>query len=449
VRASFPGSGTALGDAAAHRLIIQARAGLVLEHPFFGHLALQMRLVEDRTCDTAWSDGKTLAYNPLYVQMLPREKLKGLVGHVVMHPACRHHLRRQGRDPNRWNMACDYAINWILLEAGLTLPDGYLDDPDLRGRTADEIFIHLSREASDRLSDEASHAAEKQTPMETGTPVAPPEGAGRAPRPQLDGAAEDQEAAGAEAAVTEASSTEEPRDLEHGDPGRSGEVRDAPPPDGGSAGLEDGEGNENEWRIHLAQATAQARAMGDLPAGLARMVERLLSPKLDWRQLLHRFIQASSRYDYAWMPPNRRFIHQGLYLPSMRSTDLPEVVVAVDTSGSVSARELDQFAAELSAILETAAMTVHLLYCDVRIEQAVTIQREDLPLSLTPKGGGGTDFRPAFEWVERQGLSPLCLIYLTDMACSRFPNEPGYPVLWACIGAAASLPPFGERLVVQ
>lgn len=446
MRSSSTECETVIMDAAAHRRVIQARAGLVLEHPFFGHLALQMRLVEDYTCDTAWSDGKTLGYNPLYVQMLPREKLKGLMGHVVMHPACRHHLRRKGRDPKRWNMACDYAINWILLEAGLTLPDGYLDDPDLRGRTADEIFVHLSQEATDRRSDKADQTAEKQAPKGEGAPVEPPEGACRS---QHDGEAEDQEPSGAKEVVTEASLAEETEDFDHGDPGRSGEVRDAPPPDGGSAGIDDGEGDENEWRIHLAQATAQARAMGDLPAGLARIVEGLLSPRLDWRSLLNRFIQAAARWDYAWMPPNRRFIHQGLYLPSMRSTDLPEVVVAVDTSGSVSARELDQFAAELSAILGTCATTIHLLYCDRRVTRVETLHREDLPLSLSPRGGGGTDFRPAFDWVARQGVSPLCMIYLTDLACTRFPQEPDFPVLWAAIGEEGTLPPFGERVVIR
>jgi predicted metal-dependent peptidase len=72
---------------------------MVLDHPYFGHLALRMKLVEDGKCDTAWANGKILAYNPHYVKILLFEKLKGLIGHVVMHPACRHHLRRNGRDP--------------------------------------------------------------------------------------------------------------------------------------------------------------------------------------------------------------------------------------------------------------------------------------------------------------------------------------------------------------
>ncbi len=437
---------TAAIGAEARAQVVRARAALVLDHPFFGHLALRLKLVEDKTCDTAWSDGKTLAYNPLYVRMLSREKLKGLMGHVVMHPACRHHLRRNGRDPRRWNMACDLAINWILLEAGLILPDGYLDDPAFRGKTADEIFDRLGAENLGGAAADQDRPAETQTTGQ-GPEIDSPDGRSRPekqPRPAEDGQEQDESPgmAGADAARDE----DDQRRFDHGDPGRSGEVRDAPPPEDGGSDAGDGQNEENQWRVNLAQAAAQARCMGDLPGGLARLIDNLLSPRLDWRQLLSRFIQASARCDFSWFPPNRRYLHQGLYLPSMRSDDLPEVVVAVDTSGSISAGELDQFAAELSAILETCATTVHLLYCDMRVVRAATFGRQDLPLRLEAEGGGGTDFRPAFEWVGQQGLQPLCLIYLTDLACSRFPPEPSYPVLWVHAGREGQLPPFGETI---
>lgn len=437
-------------DKEAYQRVIRSRAGLILDHPFFGHLALRLKLVEDGKCDTAWSDGRILAYNPLYIKILPWEKLKGLMGHVVMHPACRHHLRRNGRDPGLWNMACDYAINWILLDAGLTLPDGYLDDPGMRGRTADEIYAQLKAERSRDRSDNQARSVEKEAAA-AGEEVDPPDADQRAARRQRAGKDDEGPTSTAEAAAAEAANPEDDRnERNHGDPGRSGEVRDAPAPDEAAGGFGEETVEESQWRINLAQAASRARSMGDLPAGLERLVERLQSPRLDWRQLLGRFIQASARCDYAWMPPNRRYLHQGLYLPSMRSTDLPEVVVVVDTSGSVAPGELDQFAAELSAILETCAQSVHLLYCDSRVARADTISRQDLPLALVPSGGGGTDFRPAFDWVARRGISPLCMIYLTDLACNRFPRPPGYPVLWAHVGkVGTTLPPFGEVIAID
>ena len=419
-----------------------------MEHPFFGHLALRLKLAEDAKCDTAWSDGRTLAYNPLYTKILSAEKLEGLMGHVVMHSACRHHLRRKGRESGLWNMACDYAINWILLDVGFTLPDGYLDDPKLRGKTADAIYTRMKADRDRDRSDSQDRKVEKEVDAK-GEEVDMPDVQTQAkPRRKAEQSEEDSSME-AETTVGEDFPEEDDRqEQSQGDPGMSGEVRDAPDMDEKPGGSGEEADEESQWKINLAQAVSQARSMGDLPAGLERWIDGILSPRLNWRQLLERFIQASARCDYAWMPPNRRYLHQGLYLPSMRSTDLPEVVVAVDTSGSVAQNELDQFAAELSAILETCAQSVHLLYCDSQVTRAETIERQDLPLRLNARGGGGTDFRPAFNWVAAKGLTPLCLIYLTDLACNRFPRPPQYPVLWAHVGEMVDEPPFGETIAI-
>ena len=125
------------------RKIIKARTNLLLAQPLFGSLCLRMDPVEDRRCATAWTDGRTLAYNPGYVAGLSDEQVQGLMAHTVMHPACQHHTRRKGRDSALWNIACDHAINWILLDAGIELPPKYLDNPAYNGLTADEIYAVL------------------------------------------------------------------------------------------------------------------------------------------------------------------------------------------------------------------------------------------------------------------------------------------------------------------
>jgi hypothetical protein len=242
-------------DPKTRRNVVRARSELVLDYPFFGHLALQMTLVEDCHCDTAWSDGRTLAYNPHYARMLSREKLKGLMGHVVMHPACRHHLRRNGRDPETWNMACDYAINWILLEAGLTLPDGYLDDPDLRGKTADDIYTRLTADGFSDRSDVQDQNGATQMPDE-GESIDTTDAAGR-PEGQHNRSEDDERwESSSETITSDPDHTDEaPMHTGQSDPGRSGEVRDAPPPDDAST-------DENQWRINLAQAASRARTHG-------------------------------------------------------------------------------------------------------------------------------------------------------------------------------------------
>jgi predicted metal-dependent peptidase len=106
--------------------LLKARAGLLLDNPFFGSIAMRLILKEDNTCETAYTDGEVLGYNLEFIEALPMPQLKGLIAHEVMHIALSHHGRVNGRDMKRWNVAADYAVNDILIESGFTLPDGAL-----------------------------------------------------------------------------------------------------------------------------------------------------------------------------------------------------------------------------------------------------------------------------------------------------------------------------------
>jgi predicted metal-dependent peptidase len=118
----------------------------------------------------------------------------------------------------------------------------------------------------------------------------------------------------------------------------------------------------------------------------------------------------------------------------------------VDTSGSIDTAALAQFSAEMSAVLEQYDTVIDVVYCDTKIKGHEQFGREDLPLKLmNPVGGGGTDFRPVFDWVEQQGVQPRCLVYLTDLECNRFSEHaPDYPVLWVQTGEHGQSVPFGE-----
>ena len=143
--------------------IVKARSELVLDHPFFGVLALRLRLKNDPGCETAWADGRTLGFNSEYMQKLSLEQTKGLLGHEVMHLACGHHLRRNGRNARLWNQACDLAINWLLLDAGLTLPEGFFDDPELRDREVEAIYeVLLERSEKQGESGENGEQGESE-----------------------------------------------------------------------------------------------------------------------------------------------------------------------------------------------------------------------------------------------------------------------------------------------
>jgi len=227
--------------------------------------------------------------------------------------------------------------------------------------------------------------------------------------------------------------------------GNIGEVRDQPNAAGDKASNADKNQQIQERRIDIAQAVQHARKAGNLPGNLSRLVEDIIESKLDWKTILHRFVQKAAKSDYAWSPPNRRYIHMGLYLPSMHSQEIDGIVLAIDTSGSIGNNELIQFASELTAILESFETTLDVLYCDTDVRKHERFNRDDLPLKLGMFGGGCTRFSPVFDWIKDQNKAPACLIYLTDLECNDFPDyPPDYPTLWIKTRKYGETPPFGE-----
>jgi predicted metal-dependent peptidase len=97
--------------------IQKARTTLLLDHPFFGTLLFRLGAQARNSIATMATDGVSLYFNPEFVDSLSSAELIGVLAHETMHPALQHHTRRSGRKPKRWNMACDYAINPLLVDA--------------------------------------------------------------------------------------------------------------------------------------------------------------------------------------------------------------------------------------------------------------------------------------------------------------------------------------------
>lgn len=370
----------------ARKKIVAARTSLILDNPFFGALALRLRLVEDPTRPTAWTDGRSMGYNPDFVLGLTHAECVGLVAHEVMHCACGHPWRRGGRDPKRFNRAADYAINPIIRDAHMQLPEGALLDDTFAGKSAEWIYDRLPQDPGGQDG-------------------------------QGDG----------------------------GDPAGWGEVIDA-----GSGGGDGDEAapTEADWRQAVQQAAQAAKMQGKMPGSLERFVGIAAQPKADWRSVLRRFVQDAARSDYSWSRPNTRYLPGGLYLPALHSHEVGVIAVAVDTSGSIDEVTLSQFAGEIQAIMDEARPTrVTVIYCDAQINKIESFERDEV-IQLHAVGGGGTDFRPVFDHLEQQDETPVCLIYLTDLY-GMFPDRaPEYPVLWATITDGMAVP-FGEQVLIQ
>ena len=209
------------------------------------------------------------------------------------------------------------------------------------------------------------------------------------------------------------------------------------------------ERNDGEWQTAVAAAANAAKLQGKLPAGLERLLSEVLDPKVDWREHIQAlFARKIGSGSYDWRRPDRRMIVQDIYSPGRSGFGAEFVVVGIDTSGSITQRELDMFMSEVSGILEDIKpKRLSVVMCDARIN---AVHELDGPADLRDiklVGGGGTDFRPVFKWIEEQGGTPDALVYLTDgLGC--FPDKsPNYPVIWGDLPNGVKYP-FGDVVAI-
>ena len=413
----------------------RARTQLLLNQPFFGTLCLRLKLVSMPSFPTMATDGRRLAYNPAFVEKLTPAELEGVLAHEVMHCALAHHCRRGEREAQLWNRATDYAVNPILISNGITLPKDALIDPAFMDLGAEEIYARLLKQGQD--------SGTAQCPSQSSTQSAS-SGGGHTGLPQVpQGAPQETQSPQQQAQKSPElnGSSDQPLAAR---PGGFGEVLDAVGEDGQPVSQAELSRQTHEWAINAEQALCSAKACGHEPGGIERPLEQARQSEHDWRAILRDFIAATNPSDYRWAPPNRRFVSSGLYLPSVERTGVGDIVIVVDTSGSIGTQELEQFAGEINAIInEAQPESVRLIYCDAAVQSVEEFGPSE-PINLSPQGGGGTDFVPPFKWVEEIGIAPKCLIYLTDLCCNSFPVAPDYPVLW--VTDSHKTAPFGETV---
>ena len=187
----------------------------------------------------------------------------------------------------------------------------------------------------------------------------------------------------------------------------------------------------------IRSGMAQSREFGKLPASLREMISDLLNPKIPWYVMLEQYIQKSIISDWRWNPPNRRLVGHDIHLPSTTKEFL-NVVVALDTSGSISHNELTSFASEAHAIISSfATVRMILIDCDAKVQYVSYIEAgQSIDGTMLPWEGrafigrGGTSFIPVFEWIEENNEDPDLMLYFTDGYGSYPTYEPSYPVIW-------------------
>jgi predicted metal-dependent peptidase len=305
----------------------------------------------------------------------------------VLHPAMGHLWRRGERSPQKWNLASDLVVNQLLTDSGLQgPPEGMYLGTTISGVYFDPAWKQLSEEEIyQRLPDP--------------------------PKQYL----------------------------------LCGDI--LAPSDGGQQQSASGQALADIWRDRLVQAAHAARQQDKLPIGLARLVEKLLHPSKDWRQVLAEFVQPTA-WDYDWRRLDRRLLPDELYIPTLSGERIDDLVVAIDTSGSIGGNELDAFLSELRGILSAyPQVRATVLSCDAKVHQVWELD-QDAPIPTQALGGGGTSFIPVFEKIAELGLQPSAVVFLTDGYGDYPDQEPSYPVLWV-LTTDHRTPPWGRRTVLE
>lgn len=371
-----------MSESPAHLRVIKARINLLVKQPFFGTLALFLQLIEDLhlPIPTMATDGEKVYYDPKFVMERTFQDLVFILAHEILHCVLQHNTRLNGRDEERWNIACDYVVNALLKASGFTLPKDALYDSQFEGMNADEVYLKLPKSARNTLK-----------PLD------------RLKRPVAGG-------------------------------------KPASPAD--IAALED------KWKTHVLQATFAAKGAGKMPAALQRHVDEVLEVRTDWRSRLRQFATERTKNDYSFQYLNRKHLALGNFLPGLYSENMGTMAVVSDDSGSIGSRILGIWGGEIASIRDAVRpQRTIVLSCDAAVNHVSDLGEWD-EFKLESHGGGGTDFRPPFQWLEERGIRPACLVYLTDLE-GRFPEQaPDFPVLWCSINKRHTAP-WGETLYVD
>jgi predicted metal-dependent peptidase len=194
---------------------------------------------------------------------------------------------------------------------------------------------------------------------------------------------------------------------------------------------------------------------GKMGSGGDRDLEGLLQPQVDWREVLREFVQATcAGNDYStWRRPNRRYIGANIYMPSGISESIGEIVVAIDTSGSIGGPELSAFLSEVKSVAETVhPEAIRLLYWDTKVcgdERYVGEERDNIVRSTKPKGGGGTMVECVPQYLQDEQIKAQCVIVLTDGYLGGSWGDWHHEVLWCVLDNKGAVPASGKTVHIK
>lgn len=363
--------------------ILKAKIQLQKSHPFWSYILHFLEIKEDDSIPTFGTDGQKMLYNHSFAMSLSLEETKFVICHEVGHCAFIHisDKRRGSRDKKKWNNAADFVTNGELINQGIgKMPQGGLHDHNFDNMSVEEVYDQLPNPI-DNTFDFHIYGSDE-------------------------------------------SESHDKKKEERGLGGNKGEKKKV------------------DWGKICINGTILKRQQGWESNSITEEIESNMYPKLDWRDLLQRFVAKKVSSFYDWTRPNQNYIQHGIYIPSLRP-DKFELLVGIDTSGSITKEELGQFLSEIKSIFYQweKQLKLTLIVCDAEVHNTYEITNNFPDVEL--KGRGGTDFRPVFKWIEENKEERSILIFFSDGWGSYPDDSPPYETMWIMV-KDYNEPPFGQ-----
>jgi len=384
--------------------IVRAKVHLQVESPFFAYLVMNLKIKELNEIESMGvSRQGDLVYNSKWVDNLSENQLKGVLSHEVLHLVLEHFERGENKEHEIYNIASDLVINNILVNSRFELPSGLV--PYGNRFKSENLNIYIE-DLHKKSADEVYNELLKQLPKKSEKEIK-----------VLSGMRFDKHDYGKKGKNSEGISKSESTKL------------------------------KKKWNKILSEASVYAKQQGNIPSGMDRIIEVMLNEKISWKSILYKYITRELPFDYSYNRPSKRSVATGIFMPSILRENI-EVVISIDTSGSIAQTELSEFLNEIVNISKSFNnINMKLIVCDSEIKEVYDIRNGsiDTILNLKILGGGGTSHIPIYEYVKEHLPNTRFIINFTD-GFTSFPSDESVKTIWVITknGCNEERLPFGE-----
>ena len=464
----------------ASEILSVCRRDVLTKYPFIGSIALRMEMVpvRDIRVRTACTDGNSVYFDIAFLSSLTREEQTFVLAHEVWHAVMMHLVRLQNRNPELFNIATDKEVNYMLQKDGFVAPKDLLfPTKEEEGKCAEEIYEMLLKKMKNKqqqndMGDESSGSNRSNSRQNKNG-----NSSNSNRQPSQNGSQSDKN--GNKTGEFKGQFDKHVYDgMEDGQPNQSNNGQNGDG-DGDSSGNSYGELTDKYGKVGLdsdfqpkvskdfadkmretivSEAQRVEKMKGSLPAHIKELVKKCTQAEIKWQEVLAQFVtRCYNSGNRSWIPPNRRHIHNGVYLQSRQATKI-KLAVGIDTSGSTMG-DRSKFLGELHSLIKSFGMfELSIIECDAEVGAYKHYTQDDnLDFEIdngeyAMSGGGGTAMRPIFDYILDNQIDCDAICIMTDGYIDSIPTNPipSLPVLWVITkGGTANFCDWGQKIQLK